>query len=56
MVMVTNKVDRLVFLVEEVSLLKTRIRPEDTGNIHTAINVLEHAIEELKKELNNETN
>ena len=53
--MVTTKVNRLVFLVEEVGLLKTRLRPEDTGNIHTAINVLENTIKELKEELNNET-
>ena len=52
--MVTTKVNRLVFLVEEVGLLKTRLRPTDTGHINTAINVLEHTIKELKEELNNE--
>jgi hypothetical protein len=54
--MVTTKVNRLVFLLEEVSLLKTRLRPEDTGHIHTTINVLENTIKELKEELNNEIN
>ena len=54
--MVTNKVNRLVFLVEEVSLLKAQLLPEGTGNIYTAIYVLEHTIKELKEELNNEIN
>ena len=54
--MVTTKVNRLVFLIEEVGLLKTRLRPEDTGHIQTTINVLEHTIKELKEELNNEIN
>ena len=40
-----NDVDRLVFLVEEIGVLKTRIREHDTGHIHTAINVLEHDME-----------
>ena len=53
--MVTTKVNRLIFLVEEVSLLKTQLRPEGTGNIYTTIYVLENAIKELKEELNNET-
>ena len=43
-----NDVDRLVFLVEEIGVLKTRIREHDTGHIHTAINVLKHRVEEVK--------
>lgn len=38
-------------LIDEVNTLKGRIRPEDTGHIHTTINVLEGRIEEIKKEL-----
>ena len=49
-----TEVDRLVFLVEEIGVLKTRIREHDTGHIHTAINVLKHRVEEVKEKLKNE--
>ena len=48
-------VERLIFLVEEIGILKTKIREHDTGHIHTAINVLEHRVKEVKEKLNNET-
>ena len=38
-------------LLEEINTLKGRIRPEDTGHIHTTISVLEGRVEELTKEL-----
>ncbi len=38
-------------LLEEIATLQTRIRPEDTGHIHTTISVLESRVEEIKKEL-----
>ena len=47
-------VERLIFLVEEIGVLKTKIREHDTGHIHTAINVLEHRVKEVKEKLNNE--
>ena len=47
-------VDRLVFLVEEIGILKTKIEEHGTGHIHTAINVLEHRVKEVKEKLNNE--
>ncbi len=53
-----NDIERLVFLVEEIGILKTKIREYDTGHptgIHTAINVLEHRVEEVKEKLNNES-
>ena len=50
-----NDVDRLVFLVEEIGVLKTRIREHDTGHIHTAINVLKHRVEEVKEKLKNDS-
>ena len=37
-------VDRLVFLVEEIGILKTKIQERGTGHIHTAIGVLEHRV------------
>ncbi len=48
-------VDRLVFLVEEIGILKTKIRDHGTGHIHTAIGVLEHRVKEMKDKLNNES-
>ena len=47
-------VERLIFLVEEICILKTKIREHDTGHIHTAINVLEHRVKEMKEKLYNE--
>ena len=41
-------------LQEEVAILKTRIRPHDTGHIHTTISVLEERIAELRDEINAE--
>ena len=35
-------------LETEVQLLKSRLKPQDTGRLSTAINVLEERIEELK--------
>ena len=50
-----NDIERLVFLVEEIGILKTKIREHDTGHIHTTINVLEHRVKEVKEKLNNES-
>ena len=35
-------------LRHEISVLKGRLQPHDTGHIHTAISVLQHRIEELE--------
>ena len=48
-------VDRLVFLVEEIGILKTKIEERGTGHIHTSIGVLEHRVKEVKDKLNNES-
>ena len=50
--MLIKEVDRLVFLMEEIAVLKTKIRPEDTGHIYTTISTLESRIEEVRGELN----
>ena len=34
--------DKLIFLMETIAELKTKLRPEDTGHIHTTISTLEH--------------
>ena len=49
--MLVKEVDRLVFLMEEIATLKTRIQPEDTGYIYTTISTLESRVEEVKKSI-----
>ena len=55
--MLVKEVDRLVFLMEEIAILKTKIEPHDTGHIYTTISTLESRVEEVKKtiEENKET-
>ena len=38
-------------LLEEIATLQRRIKPEDTGHIHTTISVLEERVEEITKKL-----
>ena len=49
--MLVKEVDRLVFLMDEIAILKTRIQPEDTGHIYTTISTLESRVEEVKKSI-----
>ena len=49
--MLVTEVDRLVVLMEEIAILKTRIQPEDTGYIYTTISTLESRVEEVKKSI-----
>tara|TARA_B100001057_G_C22224792_1_gene709741 strand:- start:120 stop:293 length:174 start_codon:yes stop_codon:yes gene_type:complete len=49
--MLIKEVDRLVFLMEEIAVLKTKIRPEDTGHIYTTISTLESRVEEVKNNI-----
>tara|TARA_X000001036_G_scaffold166805_1_gene158090 strand:- start:1217 stop:1390 length:174 start_codon:yes stop_codon:yes gene_type:complete len=49
--MLVKEVDRLVFLMEEIAILKTKIRPEDTGHIYTTISTLESRVEEVKNNI-----
>ena len=44
-----TEVERLVFLVEEIGVLKTKIREHDTGHIHTTISTLEWHIKEIEE-------
>jgi len=43
-------------LLNEVDYLRTLLQPQDTGHIHTAINVLHDHIEQLLKEMENGNN
>ena len=47
----SKELNHLVHLKDEINELKTRIRTEDTGHIHTTIGVLENRVEEITKKL-----
>ena len=44
-----NDVERLIFLMDEICVLKSKIKEHGTGHIHTAISVLEHRVKEVKE-------
>ena len=46
-----SRIDKIFYLVDEIEVLKTRVREHGTGTIITAIGVLQARIEELKMEL-----
>ena len=43
--------DKLIMLMDEISIAKSRLEPHDTGHIHTSISWLQQRVEEIKKEL-----
>ena len=49
--MLVSEIDRLVILMEEIGILKSRIQPEDTGYLHTTIGTLESRVLEIKEKL-----
>ena len=46
-----EKLNHMIALKEEVKHLRTLLRPEDTGYIHTTISTLEDRIKSLHKEV-----
>ena len=46
-----KEVDRLIMLMEEIAILKSRLQPHDTGHIHTTISTLESRVEEIRDNL-----
>ena len=46
-----GKTKHIEVLKTEVDVLASRLEPHDTGNLHTAIPVLKHRVEELEKEI-----
>ena len=42
--MLIKEVDRLIFLMEEIAILQSKLRPEDTGHIHTTISTLQNRV------------
>lgn len=51
--LVIKDVDRLIFLMEEISILENKLQPSDTGHIRTAINVLKTRVDEVKQSISN---
>ena len=49
--MLVKEIDRLVMLMEEIAILKSRLQPHDTGHIHTTISTLESRVEEIRNNL-----
>ena len=50
-------IDRLVYynvIQAEIATLYEMIRSEDTGHIYTAINVLTHRLEEIRRDMSPE--
>ena len=41
-------VDKIIVLMEEISILKSRYTEQDTGNLRTAVTVLENRVQELR--------
>ena len=46
-----EKVDHMIALMEEISIIKERIQPHDCGHLYTTIGVLKDRVDELKKEI-----
>ena len=46
-----QKLVHLIALYNEIDVLKSRVRPRDTGHIKGAISVLQRRVEEIKQEL-----
>lgn len=47
----TTKTKRLVLLMDEIAIAKSKLQPHDTGHIYTSISYLESRVEELQKEI-----
>ena len=50
----SQQLNHLVHLKDEINYLKGLLRPEDTGHIHTTINVLEGRVQEITEKLSKE--
>ena len=51
-----DKMNHMFALMNEVRRLVGRLRPEDTGHIHTTIGTLNERVDEIKHELSKEDN
>ena len=46
--------ERLVLLMDEIQIAKTKLQPTCTGHIHTSINYLESRVEEVREDIDKE--
>ena len=44
-------INHMFALMEEVKILISRLRPEDTGHLHTAIGVLNNRVDEIRDQI-----
>jgi hypothetical protein len=51
-----ERMDHMFALMDEVRVLVGRLEPRDTGDIHTAINILNGRVEELRHALSRNGN
>ena len=47
-----NKTDRLIMLMDEISIAKSKLQPHDTGHLHTTVHVLTERLAELREDIN----
>ena len=47
----SKELNHLVHLKDEINHLRSLLKPEDTGHIHTTIGVLEQRVEEITMKL-----
>ncbi len=45
---------RLILLMDEIAVAKSKLQPHDTGHIHTSISYLESRVEDIQKEIDND--
>ena len=43
--------ERLVLLMDEIRIAKSKLQPHDTGHIHTSISYLESRVEEIQQNI-----
>ena len=48
-----DNIDKLDFLYKEVAYAESKLQPQDTGHISTAISWLQHRIRETQEEIRN---
>lgn len=51
--MTLDNVDKLEFLYKEIEYAKSKLQPQDTGHINTAISWMQSRVNEVKEELKN---
>ena len=49
--MIVTTSQRLILLMDEIAIAKSKLQPQDTGHIHTSISYLESRVEEVQKEI-----